>query len=71
MLERCRSGTQERLSLGLAVRLRAVRLRAVRLRAVRLKAVRLKAVRLKAVMPAQAGSAVPAAAATWAPRPSP
>ena len=54
MLERCRSGTQERLSLGLAVRLRAVRLRAVRL----------KAVRLKAVMPAQAGSAVPAAAAT-------
>ena len=51
MLERCRSGTQERLSLGLAVRLRAVR--------------------LKAVMPAQAGSAVPAAAATWAPRPSP
>jgi len=61
MLERCRSGTQERLSLGLAVRLRAVRLRAVRL----------KAVRLKAVMPAQAGSAVPVAAATWAPRPSP
>ena len=56
MLERCRSGTQERLSLGLAVRLRAVRL---------------KAVRLKAVMPAQAGSAVPVAAATWAPRPSP